>query len=165
MQRGIFGIKKTCASAQVGVRRSVRRAYLRNSPINTSGISIVTFFGRNGPAGKRKGVSLSATEVLRFSLSVTTPIAGKKTCASAQAGVSKVVNVTLTPPINTSGRARISTGSREQTSEHSQQRIAKCKQRFVFPCAGFNYRSRQCKQVTDKPALNHICAIPSPPRG
>jgi hypothetical protein len=36
---------------------------------------------------------------------------GKKTCASAQAGVSKVVNVTLTPPINTSGIARISTGS------------------------------------------------------
>ncbi|HHV5512656.1 TPA: hypothetical protein ACUJAJ_001368 [Klebsiella pneumoniae] len=35
----------------------------------------------------------------------------KKTCASAQAGVSKVVNVTLTPPINTSGIARISTGS------------------------------------------------------
>ncbi|WP_431309759.1 hypothetical protein, partial [Klebsiella pneumoniae] len=34
----------------------------------------------------------------------------KKTCASAQAGVSKVVNVTLTPPINTSGVARISTG-------------------------------------------------------
>ncbi|HBY9486892.1 hypothetical protein GCL00_02710 [Klebsiella pneumoniae] len=53
---------------------------------------------------------------------------------------------------------------REQTSEHSQQRIAKCKQRFVFSCAGFNYRSRQCKQVTDKAALNHICAIPSPPR-
>lgn len=26
-----------------------------------------------------------------------------------------------------------------QTSEHSQQRIAKCKQRFVFPRAGFNY--------------------------
>ncbi len=108
---GIFGIKKTCASAQVGVRRSVRRAYLRNSPINTSGISIVTFFGRNGPAGKTQGSEPKCNEVLRFSLSVTTPIAGKKTCASAQAGVSKVVNVTLTPPINTSGIARISTGS------------------------------------------------------
>ncbi|WP_416240280.1 hypothetical protein [Raoultella terrigena] len=32
----------------------------------------------------------------------------KKTCASAQAGVIKVVNVKSTPPINTSGIARIS---------------------------------------------------------
>ncbi len=58
-----------------------------------------------------QGSEPKCNEVLRFSLSVTTPIAGKKTCASAQAGVSKVVNVTLTPPINTSGITRISTGS------------------------------------------------------
>ncbi|WP_437440725.1 hypothetical protein [Raoultella terrigena] len=32
----------------------------------------------------------------------------KKTCASAQAGVIKVVNVKSTPPINTSGITRIS---------------------------------------------------------
>ncbi len=46
-----------------------------------------------------------------FAICNTVDDGQKKTCASAQAGVSKVVNVTLTPPINTSGIARISTGS------------------------------------------------------
>jgi hypothetical protein len=61
---------------------------------------------------------------------------GQKNLRICAGWCNKVVNVTLTPPINTSGIARISM-LRGQTSEHSQQRIAKCKQRFVFPFAGF----------------------------
>jgi hypothetical protein len=75
--------KKTCASAQVGAR-SVRKR-TENSPINTSGILIVVF-GRNA-SGKTQGNEPKCNQLL-FSLSVTTP-AGKKTCASAQAGVIK----------------------------------------------------------------------------
>ncbi|UMX59095.1 hypothetical protein MJ391_23050 [Escherichia coli] len=29
---------------------------------------------------------------------------------------------------------------------------------------GFTYRLRHCKQLTDNPTMNNICAIPSPPR-
>ena len=52
-------------------------------------------------SGKTQGSEPKCNQLLRFSLSVTTPIAGKK----------KPVNLKLTPPINTSGIARISTGS------------------------------------------------------
>ena len=65
----------------------------------------------SSPARKRKGMKGNATRCVNCRLLLQIDDRQKKTCASAQAGVSKVVNVTLTPPINTSGIARISTGS------------------------------------------------------
>ena len=59
----------------------------------------------------------------------------KKTCASAQAGVSKVVNVTLTPPINTSGIARISTGSANKPANIRNSASQSVSKGLYFPAS------------------------------
>ncbi|MEE7531111.1 hypothetical protein IV503_05595 [Klebsiella huaxiensis] len=58
---------------------------------------------------KTQGNEPKCNQLLLFSVTVTMANGGqKKTCASAQAGVIRVVNLKSTPPINTSGITRIS---------------------------------------------------------
>ncbi|XUM25912.1 hypothetical protein ACQ86C_15835 [Enterobacter asburiae] len=100
--------KKTCASAQVGARdeyetvlRILTNQYLWDLDCGRSPCA--------SPAGKRKGMSLSATRCEYSLLLLQIELSGKKTCVKTQVGVKRVNQPELIPPINTSGTLTVST--------------------------------------------------------
>ena len=133
MRRGIFRIKENLRIRAGWCKTSVRRAYLKLTYQYLWDLDC-RVFARFGPAGKNASGEPKCNQLLRFSLSVTTPATGKKkTCASAQAGVSKVVNLTLTPPINTSGIARISTCSADKPANIRNSASQSVSKGLYFP--------------------------------
>jgi hypothetical protein len=84
------------------------------------------------PVRKRKGMNPSATSCVNYPLLLQIHVRQKKTCASAQVGVNLVINSKVDFTYQYLWDPNSSNRINALASEQSQQRIAKCKQRFSF---------------------------------
>ncbi|EPG4895712.1 hypothetical protein NM463_001800 [Citrobacter koseri] len=106
---------------------------------------------RCAPPAKRKGMNTNATSCVNYRLLLQIAVSAKKKPAhDAQVGVILVINPKADFTYQYLWDLNSSNPPDALTSEQSQQRFAKCNQRFAF--------SLFC---LTSPACAHICAFPS----